>query len=423
MKYYRLLVPCVAFALFAVSCDGPTKRPNNAVEILNCFKSSSISKFEDYHLCHDSVTADIVALGESTHGSAAILTRKIEITKFLIEHCGFRKIGIEATFSEVLELDKFIKGNSSQNVEASLKRLGYPFLLNVEFRDFLIWLKQHNLSVNSDEVVDIFGIDTSVSNAPIKAIIQFAERYSKPLAIAFDTLFRLTEDSGIYKYDRQFYGITRVDSALTAKLTLIGELLGKDSLRLVKLSSVEEFILLKQNLSLLKQLDRRIGYEIGSLESENSRDSSMFLNVMNYVKNDAKIVVWAHNEHIKFNQKTSTKRTMGTLLKDRYHKRFFSMGMDFKSGKYFSNGPGGLRSVQAEPIGWPFLNVKGVESNGEQYFDFSELEKSSCLLKAKVHSIGAFDKAFTIQEETLNQNYSGFIYLSVSNELTLLNPN
>lgn len=325
-------------------------------------------------------------------------------------------IGIEATFNEVLELNKFASGSFDGNAETIVKRLGYPFIANVEFANFLIWLKEYNSERKPHERVEIFGIDTSVSNAPVKGVMEFAKKYSKSLSLAFDTLFSAVRDSGIYRIEPSIYSGNPkpADRFLKDKLQIAENLIKKDSEKLISLCSREEFKLLNFNLNMMEQLNDRVQYSISSIKSQNSRDSSMFLNVINHTSDTTKVIVWAHNEHIKINNVSNPQKTMGTFLQEYFSNRFINIGIDFGTGTYHKNTSYGLQVDQA-------ITTENQYSKPNEvgYFDFSHT-KGDCILRINVHSLGAFSENWSIQEQVINHAYSGYIYVPISKELNLL---
>jgi erythromycin esterase-like protein len=409
------IVPCICLlvVMLLVACvnNQPKGLKNN-----ECFELAAIPNLEGFH--YDTASIQVFAIGESTHGSSTLLATRIELTKMLIEKDHFMTVGIEATFNEVLELNKFASGASDESAETVVKRLGYPFLANVEFTNFLKWLKAINSKRKSQERIAIFGIDTSVSNAPIKGIMDFAKKYSKSLSLAFDTLFREVQDSGIYRMGSSLYSssIKPIDPFLKDKLQIAQKLIRIDRQKLISLSSKEEFELFNFNLNMIEQLNDRLQYSINSLKSQNSRDSSMFLNVKNHASKTNKVIVWAHNEHIKANNESNPQKTMGTFLKEHFSNRFVNIGIDFGTGTYHKSTPYGLQVDQA-------LNTEKQyeKSNEVGYYNFLRIKDQNCILKISVHSLGAFSENWSIQEQVINDAYTGYIYLPISKELNLLN--
>lgn len=402
---------CLLVVMLLIACvnNQPT------IKSTECFDLAAIPNLESFH--NDTANIQVFAIGESTHGSSTLLATRIELTKILIEKGHFTTVGIEATFNEVLELNKFASGASDENAEKVVKRLGYPFLANVDFTNFLKWLKEYNSRRKSYERVEIFGIDTSVSNAPIKGIMDFVKKYSKSLSLTFDTLFRAVQDSGIYRMEPSLNSsiLKPIDPFLKDKLQIAEKLISADSQKLISLSSKEEFELFHFNLTMIKQLNARLQYPINSIKSQNARDSSMFLNVKNHVSKTNKVIVWAHNEHIKANNESNPQKTMGTFLKEHFSNRFANIGIDFGTGTYHKSTPYGLQVDQA-------LNTEKQyeKSNEVGYYNFLRRKDQNCVLKISVHSLGAFSENWSIQEQVINDAYTGYIYLPVSKELNLL---
>ena len=395
------------------------KKPDTHQQTAECLQSYFK---EDLYVFppQDSVKFKIIGIGESTHGSSTLLKSRIKITKQLIEKCGFRSVGIEACADDVYELDNFINKNYKEEIERIIFRMNYPFLANEDFKEFILWLRDYN-STHKLSKVNIFGFDTSVSNAPVSSMISFANKYSPVLADALDTLMGSVAKEGIYKYDkyRPNYLIP-VDSALEEKVLLLKNLLQEERRDLIAASSIEDVELFEENLEMMGQLLARMKFSLSSIESQTIRDSSMYSNIRRRFENSMtnRIVVWAHNEHLYLDVQ-HPKRTLGYYLKAHFEGYFYNIGSDFGTGKYSINSFDGMKTEHAAILDSSF----SFYSSGGAFFEFSSLEYK-CQTYVRVHSIPAINNSGSMEKGIrLSKSFDAFIFIPMSRELEFLKKN
>ncbi len=100
--------------------------------------------------------ATVVGLGESSHGSREQFRVKHRMVRFLVEHMGFRTVGLEHDFAHGVLLDRYVttgEGDPRQLVEG----MGFPFWICEEILDLVQWMRSYNLT--HDEKVRFLGTD------------------------------------------------------------------------------------------------------------------------------------------------------------------------------------------------------------------------------------------------------------------------
>jgi protein-L-isoaspartate(D-aspartate) O-methyltransferase len=246
--------------------------------------------------------ARVVLLGEATHGTSEFYRARAQITRRLIEQHGFNIIAAEADWPDAARIDRYVRHKSVHvGSGPAFRRFPQWMWRNVEFANFVDWLRAHNAALHPGEHAGFFGLDIYNMNASIAAVIEFLARFDpEAAAVARERYGCLTP----WQRDPATYGRAALTSGyakcerpvLLALRDLLDKQLEYES------QDRDSFLDAAQNARLVASAERyyRAMY-YATAESWNLRDRHMFdtLNhLMEWRGADAKAVVWAHNSHI-----------------------------------------------------------------------------------------------------------------------------
>ncbi len=125
----------------------------NAVPI----KSASPEVKEDLSFLSEIVgNADLVLLGEGTHGTKEFYQIRDKIGRYLIEKENFRTVGIEYDFVNGMAVKTYVDSGKGSVEEALNEQRGWVWN-NEETLEMVKWLRKHNQQ--NKEKVSYFGID------------------------------------------------------------------------------------------------------------------------------------------------------------------------------------------------------------------------------------------------------------------------
>jgi len=245
---------------------------------------------------------DIIALGEVTHGTAEVFDYKDRLARFLVTNLGYRAIAFEADFLAIEYIDNYITGKVDSIIPASGTAIRMTNHLMIE------WLRQYNRDKIDSDKVHIYGLE----------IRNYTNIFIKMLA----TFPNLDEsDKGLMTS----YLAKPFNSKITKEeVKAIKEVVLKH--QALQLSDINGHY-----LEMLKQLsdnDEKPGY----------RDSYMAINA-EWIKGragDNKLIVWAHNGHLKKTESYNYP-TLGTQLDKKFGSKYYVIGTDFNSGKAYVN--------------------------------------------------------------------------------------
>lgn len=274
--------------------------------------------------------SEVIAFGESTHGSSEAFKMKYRVIEYLAQKNKRNIFSIKANMPEAYWLNEYtMESNVDESYKSNeyaiigkdpaselIKGMGYWTWKTKEMLDLVKWMKDQN---RGEYKIQYTGFDMQYFSGPI-AVLRSA----------------LQERLGIYEL------ILKIEIALDAirakrRSSKSNTLIDKneniifesfDSIKWhinnnIDLETKKEWLL--QNCRLLEQ------YVLNS--SSISHDRFMAENQI-WIKNqnpDSQVYLWAHNEHIK-----KTKNSMGKYLSDKFGDNYISIGFAFYSGQYAS---------------------------------------------------------------------------------------
>ncbi|WP_368565167.1 protein-L-isoaspartate(D-aspartate) O-methyltransferase [Pseudoxanthomonas sp. UTMC 1351] len=246
-------------------------------------------------------SAQVVLLGESTHGTSEFYRARAAITRRLVEAHGFNIVAVEADWPDAAAIDRYIRHRSSESdPEVVFQRFPTWMWRNTDVDDFVHWLRDHNATRDADHQVGFHGLDLYSLNRSIRAVIDYLDRVDPETAgIARERYSCLTpwaRDPAGYGRMALNKGYAVCEEAVT---DMLRELLER---RLEFVGDQNDYLDAEQNARLVRSAEayyRAMYY--GSAESWNLRDTHMFEILRQLLAargQDAKAVVWAHNSHI-----------------------------------------------------------------------------------------------------------------------------
>jgi len=296
--------------------------------------------------------AQLVLLGEATHGTHEFYHARAEITKRLIAECGFTAIAVEADWPHAERVDRFVHGAAgiADGDDALSGFHHFPAWMwrNTVVRDFIGWLHEYNASLAWEQSrVGFYGLDLYSLSTSMESVIGYLDTVD-PAAAArardryacFDIF---GEDSQRYGHDTAF-GISRsCEDAVVAQLIAVQRqrlrYLGRDG-RVAE----EAFFSAEQNARVVRDAERyyRTMYR-GNVSSWNLRDRHMAETLDALVAHGdrsgirTKIVVWAHNSHLGDARATEMHHhgewNVGQLVRERYGRDTVLVGFTTYAGE------------------------------------------------------------------------------------------
>ncbi|MBM7602420.1 erythromycin esterase-like protein [Metabacillus crassostreae] len=272
----------------------------------------------------------ILLLGESSHGIGDFYTTKIDLIRYLHEQHGFNVVVLESSFIEATLCKRFLK---DQPTKLQIQNC----FLDIFHNEEMIPLFNENWARS----IKLSGMDPQPTYPLISDyIIDWIRHYTN------NELYRKIKEAekAFFELDKQI--MFKITKSLKVKM----KSLIKEYQILLDLINKKRQICTKQEerkiIGIIQQgMQNRMDWLRLNLKEYLSsgikRDLYMFENVewlMNHYFKNEKLIIWAHNFHIRRKQTLSSRilgiKTVGNLLYEKYPEEVYSIGMYAGKGKF-----------------------------------------------------------------------------------------
>lgn len=246
--------------------------------------------------------AQILLLGEATHGSREFYLARAAITRRMIERHGFTLVAVEADWPDAARIDDYVRHQAARPHRGdSFVRFPAWMWRNQETLAFADWLRGHNDPLPAHERVAFRGLDLYSLRQSMDAVIDYLGTRDPAAAAAarerYSCLFPWSDDPASY-------GDAMARSAYAdCEQVAVAQLRAMFDQRIAAINGDgEHWFDAVQNARIVLAAEQyyRALYR-GSAESWNLRDRHMFATLQTLLAHrgdHAKAVVWAHNSHI-----------------------------------------------------------------------------------------------------------------------------
>jgi erythromycin esterase len=229
--------------------------------------------------------ARVVAVGESAHWIREYGLTRNQITRFLVERCGFTVFGLESGYSEGLAVDAWVRGGPGNLDDLAREHLTYRMGRCPELRDQLEWMR------SSPRQLRYLGLDVPGSAAsPLPALHSvrrwLAGRGHTPEVAVADELVTLMKayasEHALHAYAAYAAQPVADRDRATALLAELG----------VRLAVHRAGAAVRHELRLAALSDQMMRGDVGA------RDLGMAETVLQMTRSREKVVISAANNHV-----------------------------------------------------------------------------------------------------------------------------
>jgi erythromycin esterase len=280
--------------------------------------------------------ARVVGLGESTHGSHEVFQLKHRLLEYLVTQQGFTTLALEVDYGYAEILNEYIQTGAGDSLTVH-QAVGFDIWDTTEFWDMVEWMRAYNQQHAAK--IRYVGIDMQNPEPNLLRLEHFATQRA-------DTVLR-RRVRGL----RAYYAALDQASAATKQ-------------RIVRLS--DELVLHLQTVAApaaMQQHGQVLRQRAGMLQAANGimmRDQAMATNVAWLLRQEpaAKVVVWAHNIHIKRDKRYPL---MGQYLSKQLGPAYVALG--------FSTGHGTARVLNPDRSSRALVLAPPPPDSFEGWFD------------------------------------------------------
>ncbi|MBS2129110.1 erythromycin esterase family protein [Burkholderia thailandensis] len=123
--------------------------------------------------------ADVVLLGESTHGTDEFYRMRARITARLVDECGFDTIAIEGDWPDAWRVNRYVQGDAAiADADAALADFTrFPAWMwrNRPMREFVGWLRERNATLPRQSRSGVYGLDLYSLYRCADAVIRYLD--------------------------------------------------------------------------------------------------------------------------------------------------------------------------------------------------------------------------------------------------------
>ncbi len=296
--------------------------------------------------------AQIVLVGEASHGSEEFYQQRALLTRQLIEKRGFTAVAAEADWPDAYLINRYVRGRGDAakplDALAGFKRFPQWMWRNFVVLDFIQWMREYNDSLPEDSTkAGFYGLDLYSLQSSIQEVLAYLDQVDPDAAARARFRYSCFDHTG---EDPQAYGYAATfDLSESCERNVIQQLvdLRKNAKRYMEHNdgrlAADEYFFAEQNALVVKNAEfyYRTMFT-GRVKSWNVRDRHMaetlwrLIDHLNRQDGPAKIVVWAHNSHIGDARATEMGRAgelnLGQLVRERHERECRLIGFSTYSG-------------------------------------------------------------------------------------------
>ncbi len=310
---------------------------------------------EDYDGLLDKIRdtdADIVLLGEATHGTHEFYAERARITQRLIGEAGFTVVAVEADWPDAWRVNQFVRGRGADvdtiDALADFRRFPAWMWRNADVLDFVGWLRSWNdRAVATQPPVGFYGLDLYSLHSSVDAVLAYLDRVDpeagRRARVSYACLHQFGTDPQRYGHAAVLGLAQGCEDEVIRQLVELRRardryLVGAGPL------GVEDYFYAEQNAHLAANAERyyRAVFR-GRVSSWNLRDTHMVDTLdalLDHVSRTqgrpARAVVWAHNSHVGDGRHTEFggrgQVNIGQLVRERHPGRMVNVGFTTSTG-------------------------------------------------------------------------------------------
>lgn len=279
----------------------------------------------------------IVALGESTHGTAEFFNAKKRIFEYLVENHDYKVFAFEADFGESLFINEAVQAGRADLIPQLMsEKMHFWTWKNQQVRNLLEWMSRYNRDKNPEERVHYVGVDCQFNTFHPDLLEEFLENTNAP----FLNYAKVVLDQAEINSESRFANFSKQDfDNFISNLDALSDSLRTYESALVSSSSPSEFALNQRILKLIRQVSYVRYHNSINDRSINYRDMYMADNtrwMLEYYQ-DQKVVLWAHNAHIAYDPNYGS-GSIGHYIMQEAPDTYTNLAFMFSKGSFVAVG-------------------------------------------------------------------------------------
>lgn len=266
--------------------------------------------------------AQLVALGESTHGSGEFTDWRLRVFQSLVRDRGFRVYAAEVPWAEALAVNDYVVQGTGSAREALAALLTWTVDTEETLR-VVEWMRAYNADSSHHEKLRFCGFDVLTPRA-VALLLAYLREVD---GLAASTFAPALAPFATVTSEKSYASLpTRDQDALKRQLGAVVAHLDANRARYSARTDDTTWARARQCARLIQQAT-------ASYTDYQARDQFMFENIQWLVKHSpagTKFLLAAHNSHIAAEQHDV--QYMGRLLREHWGQRYVAIGTSFREG-------------------------------------------------------------------------------------------
>jgi erythromycin esterase-like protein len=294
--------------------------------------------------------ADVVLIGEATHGTEEFYRIRAELTKALIVREGFNVVAAEADWPDAYRVNRWVRHASGEpDAESALgdfTRFPRWMWRNTVVTEFITWLRQHNASREGSQQTGFYGLDLYSLQSSMAAVLEYLDKVDPSAATRARYRYACFEHYGeepqAYGYAAAFDMTKSCEDEVVAQLVELRRRATDYANRDGRIAA-DDYFFAEQNAHLVQNAEQYYrAMFVGRPDSWNLRDTHMDQTLDALMQHAARTagraraVVWAHNSHIGDARATDMasmrQLNLGQLVRQRIAHRARLLGFTTNTG-------------------------------------------------------------------------------------------
>jgi erythromycin esterase len=326
MKKYSLVILMMIFIIIPTIINAQ-RLNEQSIKKLNDYAipfgqedSNSKAKFEKFIATLNN--KKIIALGESSHGTAEFNSAKDKIIRYLIQYQNVKTVALETDFCGMEIINNFVLNKYPDSTHKEIEFNGlyglYGIYRTYEVYELAKWIQNYNKSLPESQQVTFTGIDMQ---DPYYVSISLIDD-SKEIPFQQSDILALSKIRDNFR-GKSAHKFNKDDQKLIQRLNTVTD----------NFKNHQRYALIKRHIRILEQVMSLFGVsgsKNSALRDEYLAENALWLS-NNNSSPEAKTVIWAHNGHIRAST-TNNSRKMGSYLREHLHEKYYALALSFNKG-------------------------------------------------------------------------------------------
>ena len=313
--------------------------------------------------------AQIVALGEATHGNKEFQQLRLDVFQVLVEKYGVRAFALEGDFGGCEAINRYIHGADGTAAEA-LSATGFAIYRTEEMENLVEWMRNYNASATQGDDLRFYGFDMEQRAYTYRYLLEALQKAN------IDT----SDFEKMWNSEANTYADGYTVEQRTEIITAVKNQLPPDDVQAIHFADI-----LLQNIELGKYIDDSA--ELNAQRDRMMAENTLWILQQEQARGNSRILISGHNNHIMQCENAGTP-VLGSLLAEELESGYFAIGTDFyKSVCNLPKPYTGKRITHTFYSYDPLAKASKKCGFDVSFLDFSKVSEDSALMEYLANNI------------------------------------